>query len=255
MAERTETMSTVTPSRAAPERTDERTAGVELPPKPLTKQGRATRQRLIEAAMEEFGAVGYVAARVEAITARAGFGYGTFYNYFASKVDLIRTVAEEVYGELFDPMLRPPGPTVSVAQRMFDNILDYMKICHRHRRDLLVLDDAVGSDPSVASRVESLRERYAEAWGDRMVRRLGYHPVADPVLVGRITNSLGHDIVVRFIRSELCTGDPEADLGELESLARIATVMTMAAVDPGSLGVDPERLHEIMENVEPSQGV
>lgn len=205
--------------------------------------------------MEEFGSVGYVAARVEAITARAGFGYGTFYNYFASKVDLIRTVADDVYGKLFDPMLRPPSTTAPVAQRMFDNILGYMKICHRHRRDLLVLDDAVGSDPSVASRVESLRDRYAEAWGDRMVHRLTYHPVADPVLVGRITNSLGHDIVVRFIRSESCTGDPAADAAELERLARIATVMTMAAVDPGSLGVDPDRLHEIMETVEPSPGV
>ncbi len=202
--------------------------------------------------MDEFGAVGYVAARVEAITARAGFGYGTFYNYFSSKVDLIRAVAEVVYSELFDPMLRAPGPPVPVAQRMFDGILDYMKICHRHRRDLLVLDDAVGSDPSVASRVESLRERYAEAWGDRMVRQLAYHPVADPVLVGRITNSLGHDIVLRFIRSESCTGDPATDAAELERLARIATVMTMAAVDPGSLGVDPDRLRQIMEHVEPS---
>ncbi len=202
--------------------------------------------------MEEFGAVGYVAARVEAITGRAGLGYGTFYNYFSSKVDLIRAVADQVYGELFDPMLRPPSTTASVVQRMFDNILHYMNICYRHRRDLLVLDDAVGSDPSVASRVEDLRERYAEAWGDRMVRQLAYRPVADPMLVGRITNSLGHDIAVRFIRSDSCTGNLATDSVELERLARIATVMTMAAVDPDSLGVDAKRLQEIMESVEPA---
>jgi hypothetical protein len=86
-----------------------------------------------------------------------------------------------------------------------------------------------------------------------MTEGLGYHPVADAATVGAITSSLGHEIVRQYIRSDECTGDPEIDDPALERLARIAALMTMAAVDPVSLGIDDEALTEIMERLVPSQ--
>ncbi len=222
-------------------------------PLPTTTHGRRTRQRLIEAALDEFREVGHVAARVEAITDRAGLGYGTFYNYFSSKLDLISAVADDVYGELYDFIARPPANSSSVRQRMLDNILAYFRICYRHRDELLVLDDVVGSDPAIAKRIDAFRVHYAEAWSSKMTQGLGYHPVADAATVGAITSSLGHEIVRQYIRSDECTGDPEVDAPALERLARIAALMTMAAVDPVSLGIDNEALMEIMEQLVPSQ--
>jgi AcrR family transcriptional regulator len=51
----------------------------------LSRKGAATRQRLLEAAEEVFGAVGFHDASIVKITEAAGVGQGTFYLYFASK--------------------------------------------------------------------------------------------------------------------------------------------------------------------------
>ena len=56
-----------------------------------------TRQRLLEAATEEFARVGYERANINSISKAAGFAKGTVYNYFESKralmLDLIDLVA------------------------------------------------------------------------------------------------------------------------------------------------------------------
>ena len=58
----------------------------------LSARGTATRQRLIEAAEQIFGTLGYHEASIVKITEAAGVGQGTFYLYFASK--------KEVFDEL-----------------------------------------------------------------------------------------------------------------------------------------------------------
>jgi AcrR family transcriptional regulator len=58
----------------------------------LSERGTRTRQRLIEAAEQVFGALGYHEASIVKITEAAGVGQGTFYLYFASK--------KEVFDEL-----------------------------------------------------------------------------------------------------------------------------------------------------------
>lgn len=48
-----------------------------------------TRKRIIDAAMQLFGELGYEAATVAQITERAGVAKGTFFNYFANKEEVI----------------------------------------------------------------------------------------------------------------------------------------------------------------------
>ena len=48
-----------------------------------------TRQRLLEAALEEIAREGYMGAKVDRISQAAGFAKGTIYNYFPSKRDLM----------------------------------------------------------------------------------------------------------------------------------------------------------------------
>ena len=54
----------------------------------LSARGTRTRQRLLEAAEEVFGALGYHDASIVKVTEAAGVGQGTFYLYFASKKDV-----------------------------------------------------------------------------------------------------------------------------------------------------------------------
>ena len=65
---------------------------------PSTPRGEATRQRVLEAAEQVFGAKGYHGASVTEITRAAGVAQGTFYLYFSSKL--------EIFDELVDDLNR-----------------------------------------------------------------------------------------------------------------------------------------------------
>ncbi|CAN5621027.1 TetR/AcrR family transcriptional regulator [soil metagenome] len=69
-------------------------------PRPATKRGEATRQRLLEAAEHEIGAHGFHAASVSSITRRAGTAQGTFYLYFPTKEDALRELVRHMGREL-----------------------------------------------------------------------------------------------------------------------------------------------------------
>ena len=85
-------------------------------PRPATARGEATRQKLLEAAEQEFGGRGFHAASVSSITKRAGVGQGTFYLYFPSK--------EEVLRELVRNMGRALRHTLAEAGQGLEHRLD-----------------------------------------------------------------------------------------------------------------------------------
>lgn len=57
---------------------------------PKTARGARTRARILEAAEEAFGTLGYYRAGITDITRGAGVAQGTFYTYFASKEETFR---------------------------------------------------------------------------------------------------------------------------------------------------------------------
>ncbi|TGK26371.1 TetR/AcrR family transcriptional regulator [Leptospira stimsonii] len=59
------------------------------PSKKESKKSFETKEKLLEATLSVFGSKGFHEARVEDITAHAGFAKGTFYEHFDSKDDLI----------------------------------------------------------------------------------------------------------------------------------------------------------------------
>jgi AcrR family transcriptional regulator len=65
----------------------------------LRRQGRATRARLLEAAVPALAEHGFHAARVDDVVRLAGVSHGTFYLYFANKEDLFRALAEQCADE------------------------------------------------------------------------------------------------------------------------------------------------------------
>ena len=69
-------------------------------PRPATLRGKATRQRLLEAAEIEIGEHGFHAASVSSITRRAGVAQGTFYLYFPTKEDALRELVRHMGHEL-----------------------------------------------------------------------------------------------------------------------------------------------------------
>jgi AcrR family transcriptional regulator len=73
------------------------------PPVPADRVSRrqlATRAKLLQAAYEIMSSGGVDAAKIQDITERADVGFGTFYNYFASKDDLAGRVLDCVLDDL-----------------------------------------------------------------------------------------------------------------------------------------------------------
>lgn len=64
--------------------------------RPLAAKGRRTRQRLLEAAEEVFADLGYHDASIVKITEAAGVGQGTFYLYFASKLEIFDELVRDL---------------------------------------------------------------------------------------------------------------------------------------------------------------
>src|SRR6266542_6742949 len=69
-------------------------------PLPATARGQRTRQRLIDAAEQVFGELGYHNAGIVEITQKANVALGTFYLYFPDKRaifrDLVQTLNERL---------------------------------------------------------------------------------------------------------------------------------------------------------------
>jgi AcrR family transcriptional regulator len=74
---------------------------------PLGRKARATRNRLLQAAYEQFSETGYRGTKVGDISERAGTSLGTFYQYFRSRADVMTTlVGESVRATLDQPPWR-----------------------------------------------------------------------------------------------------------------------------------------------------
>lgn len=66
------------------------------PRKPKTARGKRTREKILQAAEECFGTLGYHQAGISDITRYAGVALGSFYSYFSGKEDAMRELVREM---------------------------------------------------------------------------------------------------------------------------------------------------------------
>ena len=59
-----------------------------MPGEPITRRGRASRERIVERAAELFAERGIAATTVDDVLAAAGAGKGQFYHYFSGRDEL-----------------------------------------------------------------------------------------------------------------------------------------------------------------------
>ncbi|MDQ8731758.1 TetR/AcrR family transcriptional regulator [Bradyrhizobium sp. LHD-71] len=119
----------------------------DAPVRPSKRAIRAAerRQAIVDAALEEFAANGFAAARLDDIAARAGVGKGTIYLYFADKEalfqELVRTAIVPIVGRLGTP---PAGMS---ARMLFERFIEmFLKEIYQTRRgDIIRLMVAEGA--------------------------------------------------------------------------------------------------------------
>jgi AcrR family transcriptional regulator len=164
----------------------------------LSGRGAKTRQRLLDAAEEVFGDLGFHDASIVKITEAAGVGQGTFYLYFASK--------HAVFDELVRDLSRRIRHTMSDAAehgetRMESELLGFrafFDFAVQHPGLYKIIRQAAFVSPEVFRwHYETLTERYAAALRGAVERKeLG--PI-DPEVAAWALGAIGETIGMRWI--------------------------------------------------------
>ena len=132
---------------------------------PRTERGRRTRRALLDAAVSEFGAVGFHDASISGITRRAGVALGSFYTYFPSKDAVFRALVSDLSDQVRDrvaPAVRA-APDGIAAERA--GLAAFLRFVGEHKEIYRIIDEAEFVDP------DSFRRHYAST-ADRIAERL-----------------------------------------------------------------------------------
>jgi AcrR family transcriptional regulator len=147
-------------------------------PSPARRDGAATRQKLLRAALELFTTIGFRATTTPEIAARAGVAEGTIYRHFSGKEALLIAAYREaqswglelVRREEADKPLQPRERLLGLGRRMVaaaqtDPAMVRMLL---RRRDEGYLDD--GSRGAAREFREALQQIVASGKSDGLVR-------------------------------------------------------------------------------------
>ena len=114
-----------------------------LPPASLSRRERRkaeVRGRIVEAAVDLFGEVGFANTKVSEICERADVAHKTFFNYFPTKRDVLREIASGSIDELLEDIATTCRQHVSSRERIrhfFERVADYATDAGPMHRELL----------------------------------------------------------------------------------------------------------------------
>jgi AcrR family transcriptional regulator len=94
----------------------------------VVRDAQATRQRLLDAAEEEFAARGIAGARVDRIARAAGSNKAQIYHYFASKYGLFEAVFDRIVRAIVSDTPIDPSDLPAYAGALFDRYQKHPEI-------------------------------------------------------------------------------------------------------------------------------
>jgi AcrR family transcriptional regulator len=86
-----------------------------MPGEPVTRRGRASRERIVERAAELFAAHGVAATSVDEVLAAAGAGKGQFYHYFRGRDELAAAAVGHRCAQVVAGLTQALGEVSSLA--------------------------------------------------------------------------------------------------------------------------------------------
>ena len=158
---------------------------------PRTARGERTLQKILDAALEEFGEKGFAEGSIVGITSRARVALGTFYTYFDSK----EAVYQALVRGLSDQIRVCVAPALEAATDALDGerraLVAYLQFVEDHKQVYRLVDEAETVDPEgfrrhyevTVARIQA-RLRAAIEKGElrREVSPIGTEPIAWAVM-------------------------------------------------------------------------
>lgn len=176
----------------------------------MTKSDKSpSRDRLLRAAIEVFGARGYHAARVSDIVGHAGVAQGTFYLYFESKEAIFLYLIDDFFARMLGETLgRFPASAVADTDALAVQLREMWRTILEHcRREpvltALVLRESHAVAPESRAGVEERFAQVAAAIGDylqavsaRGLVRRGMSDASSWVILGLIERAIHYAVAV-----------------------------------------------------------
>ncbi|HVP19147.1 MAG TPA: TetR/AcrR family transcriptional regulator [Spirochaetia bacterium] len=105
-----------------------------------TRQGEAQKQRLVDAAYDIIAHEGFEGLRTREVALRANLNISTLHYYFASKEDLVRSVAERLLSE-FKAAPEPRGTSPGAMEKLHTSLADQDELIRRHPATYVVVNE------------------------------------------------------------------------------------------------------------------
>ncbi len=182
----------------------------------LSARGVETRTRLIEAAEEVFGELGYHDASIVKITEAAGVGQGTFYLYFASKKDVFDELVRDLNRRVRHAMKKASSQGATRLETELLGFGAYFRFTGEHPALYRIIRQAEFVSPEMLRyHYEKLSEGYVEGLRESMAR--GELGEIDPEVSAWALMAAGELLGMRYI----LWGDGEVPEHVEQELARI----------------------------------
>ena len=161
---------------------------------PATKQARAdvSTQRLLDAAQELIGEVGYNGATLALIAKRAGYSHGLITRRFGSKERLLYALVERMTVTWWAQEARPQpdahGREAVLASLAFI-LAGYRRSPSAMRGLYLVMFEALNSEPALREPMVELHRRFRESVAAHVregIAEGSISPAVDPERIGRL---------------------------------------------------------------------
>ncbi len=195
-------------------------------PIPLTARGEATRRRILDAAEEVFGAVGYYEASISEITRRAGVAQGTFYIYFHTKRDAFVELIADIGNRL---RAATNAAIAGAPNRIEAERLGFAAFFHfvaAHRQIYRIVQEADRVAPEAAReyyrRISAGYER-----GLRAAMAGGEIRPGEAEAIATALMGIGHFVALRWLIWPVTSGDA----GETAALPKIPDAVLSAVMD------------------------
>ncbi|WHY89842.1 TetR/AcrR family transcriptional regulator [Neobacillus cucumis] len=99
-------------------------------------------EQIISGAIDVFAEVGYKKATVSEITTRVNVGYGTFYQYFKNKEDLLSSLVDDLVNKV-DDRVQKPKTKQSLYENMRNEAQKILEYYIKNRSVLIALKEAM----------------------------------------------------------------------------------------------------------------
>ncbi|MDH7479625.1 MAG: TetR/AcrR family transcriptional regulator [Syntrophomonadaceae bacterium] len=131
-------------------------------PLPELKQNKERRQVLLECALDLFVERGYFNTPIRQIIARSGLGTGTFYNYFASKEDILKTLLEEFAAQIISSVKNYYTKEQDLYKRFIETKRVNMEVFAQNQKLTEIYCRVAGASDVIDSSLKQFEDRLIE---------------------------------------------------------------------------------------------